>query len=235
MSATNLCALRLVACIASLASATLASSVSKPWNPRPPCSAPIGVDVPAVPESMCSLAVALAGDIVVREIGLPASAALATVPVDGPDFYDDLAAGVNILLQYFGGENSENKNILSARTTPITVRNLGDKNFSYLVSMMVSTADFPDNSTIPLPSLPVRLENVGARSVAALQFNTTDPPVEADFAAACGSLLSSRLPKGYTFDASSSWTPTYVFFSGAFASYFTSECWAEVTLSALEV
>ena len=235
MSASS-CASRLL-CAAALslfAPAALASSAAKPWNPRPPCSAPIGIDVPAVSESVCSLEVAHAGDVVIREIGLPASATLVTSPVDGPDFYDDLAAGVELLLQYFGGENSANKNILSARTTPITARNLGDKNFSWLVSMMVSTADYPDNTTIPQPSLPVRFENVGARSIAALQFNTTQPPVEADFAAACGRLLSSRLPKTYTFDEASSWTPTYVFYSGQFASFFSSECWAEVTKSALD-
>jgi hypothetical protein len=216
------------------APAAVAPSAAKPWNPRPPCAAPVGVDTPAVAESMCSLELARAGDVVVREIGLPASATLVTVPVLGPVFYDDVAAGVEMLLQYFGGANSESKDILSARTTPITARNLGDKNFSWLVSMMVSTAAFPNNATIPQPSLPVRLENVGACSVAALQFNTTAPPVEADFDAACGSLLSSRLPKGYAFDEASSWTPAYVFFSGQFASFFTSECWAEVTKSADE-
>lgn len=218
--------------LAAPAPAAVAPSAAKPWNPRPPCAAPIGVDTPAVAESMCSLELARAGDVVVREIGLPASATLVTVPVLGPAFYDDVAAGVEMLLQYFGGANSESKDILSARTTPITARNLGDKNFSWLVSMMVSTAAFPDNATIPQPSLPVRFENVGTRSVAALQFNTTAPPVEADFDAACGSLLSSRLPKGYAFDEASSWTPAYVFFTGQFASFFTSECWAEVTKSA---
>jgi hypothetical protein len=208
---------------------------AKPWKPSPPCAAPLGVDEPAVAESMCSLAVASAGDIVVREIGLPASATLSSTSVIGSGTYGDIATGVELLLQYFGGQNSANKDILSARTTPITARNLGDQNFSWFVSMMVSTAEYPDNSTIPQPSLPVRLENVGSRSIAALQFNTTVPPVAEDFAAACGSLLSSRLPKGYAFNEASSWTPTYVFFSSQFASFFTSECWAEVTKGALEV
>ena len=224
---------RALALIASLSTYFIVSA--KPWNPKPPCAAPIGVDVPAVPESMCSLEVAHAGDIVVREIGLPASAALVSCPVDGPDGYDDIATGVEQLIDYFVGENSANKNILSARTTPITARNLGDRNFSWRVSMMVSTAEYPDNTTIPAPSLPVRLENVGARYIAALQFNTTDPPVQADFSAACGSLLASRLPKGYAFDEASDWTPTFAYYSSQFASFFTSECWAEVTKGALEV
>jgi hypothetical protein len=177
---------------------------------------------------MCSHLVAQAGDIVVREYGLPASATLASIHVDSTVFYDALAAGVEMLLQFFGGQNSMSKNILASRTTPISMRDLNDNNITYVVSMMVSTATFPDNSTIPLPSLPVQLENVGLRSIAALQFNTTSPPVEADFKAACGSLLAGRLPKGYEFDMASSWSPAFVFYSPQFATFFTSECWYEV-------
>ena len=116
----------------------------------------------------------------------------------------------------------------SARTTPISVRNLGNNNIKYTVSMMVSTAAFPDNSTIPQPQLPVKLENVGQRSIAALQFNTSYPPTAADFVVACEQLFAGRLPKGYKIDTASSWSPSYVFYSGAFATFFTNECWAEV-------
>ena len=209
-----------------------AAASAKPWNPRPPCAAPLGVDSPAVAESMCSHVVARAGDTVVREYGLPASATLARAEVISTVYYDALATGVEQLLHYFGGQNAAGKNFLSARTTPITVRNLNDNNLTYVVSMMVSTAAFPDSAAIPQPSLPVRLESVGRRSIATLQFNTTSPPVEADFDAACGRLLSGGLPKGYAFNLSSSWSPTYVLYNGQAATFFTSECWAEVTAAA---
>jgi hypothetical protein len=212
--------------------AACAAASAKPWRPQPPCAAPLGVDSPAVAESMCSRVLASAGDIVVREYGLPASATLASVEVISTVFYDALATGVEQLLQYFGGQNAAGRSFLGARTTPVTVRNLNDRNITYVVSMMVSTAAFPDSAAIPQPSLPVRLESVGLRSIAALQFNTTSPPVEADFDAACGRLLSGSLPRGYALDAASPWSPTYVLYSGQDAMFFTSECWAEVTAAA---
>jgi hypothetical protein len=191
----------------------LTSTVSKPWAPIPPCAAPIGVDQPAVLESMCSHVLGMqVGDIVLREYGLPINATLVSAHVDGSDFSEVLNVGVQQLLQYF----SDNT-ILNARTTPITVRDLRDNNLTYIVSMMVSTATFPDNTTIPQPNLPVMLETIGLRSIAALQFNTTDPPVALDFEKACGRLLSSSLPKGYKFDLVSSWSPSYVFYSSVFA------------------
>jgi len=67
-----------------------------------------------------------------------------------------------------------------------------------------------------------------------VQFNTTAPPVEADFDAACFRLLNGRLPKGYAFDMASSWSPTYVIYNGEAATYFTSECWAEVVKGAAD-
>ena len=210
--------------------ATCASA--KPWRPQPPCAAPLGVDSPAVAESMCSHELARAGEIVVREYGLPASATLARVESISTVYYDALATGVEQLLRFFGGQNSAGRSFLDARTTPITVRNLNDNNLTYVISMMVSTAAFPDSAAIPQPSLPVQLESVGLRSIAALQFNTTAPPVEADFDAACGRLLSGSLPKGYAFNTASSWSPTYVLYSGQDATFFNSECWAEVTTAA---
>ena len=208
-------------------SLTLASTETKPWAPVPPCAAPIGVDQPAVPESMCSHVVGVQiGDIVIREYGLPVNATLVSAQVDGSDFSEVLTVGVKSLLQYFSDSN-----ILDARTTPITVRDLRDNNLTYIISMMVSTAMFPDNTTIPQPDLPVMVENIassGLRSIAALQFNTTDPPVTLDFETACGRLLASSLPKGYKFNLASSWSPTYVLYSSVFAEFFTNECWAEV-------
>ena len=172
---------------------------------------------------MCSRPVAQAGSVVVREIGLPVNATVAIARVDGPVFYQVLAVGIQTLLGYFKASG-----ILGARTTPITARNVGDFNLTWVIGMMVSTAAFPDATAIPQPSLPVELEQVGQRSVAVIQFNTTGLPVDADFEAACGQLLDSPLPKGYAFNMSSSWSPTYVLYSGEVSAYFTSECWVEV-------
>jgi hypothetical protein len=207
---------------------SLALADAKPWDPIPPCVPPFGVVQPAVEESMCSHVVAQSSNIVVREYGLPKNATLVTVHVDSPDYYLALTAGLQLLLQYFSGDNTEQKNILSSRTVPITVRNLRDLNLTWAVSMMVSTASFPDDSSIPAPSLPVELENVGQRSIAVLQFNTTVPPVADDFATACGNLLNSPLPKGYTFNTTSSWSLAYVLYNGEWSTFFTNECWAEV-------
>jgi hypothetical protein len=203
-------------------------AIAKPWSPVPPCAAPLGVAVPAVPESMCSHPVAQVGDVTIRDYGLPAAATLVEVHIDGSVFYQVLADGIQMLLQYFSGDNAGSKNVLDARTTPIVVRNVGDYNLTWIVSMMISTAAFPDPSAIPLPNLPVELEQVGRRSLAVLQFNTTSLPVEADFEAACGQLFASPLPKGYTFNRSSSYSPSYVLYSGETTSLFTNECWAEV-------
>lgn len=200
----------------------------KPWAPVPPCAAPLGVDEPAVPESMCSRPVAHAGNVTVREYGLPASATLVQVHVDGSVFYQVLTVGIQQLLQYYQGDNAASKNVLAARTTPITMRNVGDYNLTWIVGMMISTAAFPNAADIPQAHLPVELEPIGRRSMAALQFNTTSLPVDADFEAACGQLLASPLPKGFAFNMSSSWSPTYVLYSGEVSSYFTNECWAEV-------
>ena len=205
-----------------------ADGVLDAWRPVPPCAPPLGVDVPAVPECMCSNPVAQVSDVIVRDYGLPAAATLAIIHVDGPVFYQCLIIGVQSLIEYFDGDNVERKNILGARTTPITVRNVQDLNFTWIVGMMVSTATFPDASVIPQPNLPVQLENIGRRSLAVVQFNTTVPPVDADFTAACGKLLSSPLPKLYHFNLSSSWSPTYVLYSAEASNYFTNECWAEV-------
>jgi hypothetical protein len=177
---------------------------------------------------MCSNQVAQLGNVTLRDIGLPASATLVQVHVDGSVYYEVLSAGVQMLLAYFGGSNGASRNVLSARTTPITMRNVGDYNLTYIVGMMISTAAFPNPADIPAASLPVELEQVGLRRLAVVQFNTSSPPVEADFKAACGQLLASPLPKGYHFNMSSSWSPTYVLYGGLVAQYFNNECWAEV-------
>ena len=221
--------LSLIHMVSPLPASNCVMNVSKPWSPIPPCLPPLGVADPAVPESMCSKPlVPQIGDVIVREYGLPANATLVQIHVDGSVFYQVLVDGIQSLLSYFSGDNSQSRNVLDARTTPITVRNVRDLNLTWIVSMMISTAAFPDISDIPLPNLPVELEQVGLRSLAVVQFNTTSPPVDTDFKAACAQLFASPLPKGYSFNMSSSWSPTYVLYSGEVSTYFTNECWAEV-------
>lgn len=212
----------LAALVAAVAAAS-APAASKPWSPVPPCTAPVGVDSPAVPESMCSNEVARRGAIVVREYGLPAAATLAQVRVDDQVFAQARLFGTQLLLEYFV---KENHNI--GRTVPISVRNLGDRNTTWLVGMMVSTAQYPDSGDIPAPSQPVELEPVGLRTLAAVQFNTSSLPAVEDYDRACGRLLAGPLPKGYAVNKTSSWTPTYVVYSGEGSTSYTSECWAEV-------
>ena len=221
------------ACASALlvAAALLPAAAAKPWDPQPPCAAPPGVEEPAVPESMCQHELAHDRDIVVREYGLPASATLATASVDNEQvFAQALSFGLQLVLEYFGGANADRRSILSSRTTPITVRNVGNNETKWIVGMMVSTSAFPDNATIPTPSpAVVRLENVGLRMIAAVQFSTKTLPEQPDFDAACSRLFSGRLPKGFVFDMDSSWSPAYVIYNAERAlSNYTSECWAEV-------
>ena len=184
-----------------------------------------------MPESMCQHELAHDRDIVVREYGLPASATLATASVDNEQvFAQALSFGLQLVLEYFGGANADRRSILSSRTTPITVRNVGNNETKWIVGMMVSTSAFPDNTTIPTPSpAVVRLENVGLRMIAAVQFSTRTLPEQPDFVAACSRLFNGRLPKGFVFDMDSSWSPAYVIYNAERAlSNYTSECWAEV-------
>jgi hypothetical protein len=58
----------------------------------------LGVDDPAVPESMCSKSVAQVGDVSVRDYGLPANATLVQVHVDGSVFYEILTLGIQMRL-----------------------------------------------------------------------------------------------------------------------------------------
>jgi hypothetical protein len=228
--------LKVVAAAAAAAAATssaelderAAAAAAAPWRPVPPCAPPLGVAEPAVPEAMCSRQVAAAGAIVVREIGAPVAETLVTLDCDSTVWYDALATGVEMVLGYFAGNNDAGASLLKSRTAPITMRDLGDNNITYAVSMMASTADFPNAEKLPGAQLPLRLEPVGARSVAAVQFNTTSPPVEADFLAAWDALRFGKLPKGYSLNLSSGWSPTYVLYGAENALFFTSEVWAEV-------
>ena len=197
--------------------------------PRPPCSAPPGI-LPAVQESMCSVLVAPpnAAGVAVRSYGAPASERLVTDLTPGNFAYGEVLniSLANIIL-YFNIANSAGKNFLADRTVPITVRPPGSKEDAWLVSMMVSTAAFPDPQRVPTPNnFEMHLEPVGARLFASLAFNTSALPSEAQFKAACAD-LARGVPAGYSI-VQEGWSPTFVIYSPADAVLFTNECWVEV-------
>ena len=82
----------------------------------------------------------------------------------------------------------------------------------------------------PAPGYGVVLERVGFRTLGVIQFNTTAFPQQPYFEEACGALTVS-LPPGYTINATSNWTPTYVLYNGEHGGpggLWTNECWIEV-------
>jgi hypothetical protein len=206
----------------------LASSLALAAPPRPPCAAPRGV-VPAVPESMCSTVVSPinAAGVVVRSYGVPASEVLVTDLTPGSFPYGEvLNISVSNIILYLQRANSAGTDILASRTVPITVRPPG-KEAAWLVSMMVSTAHFPDPSKIPTPNnFEMSLEPVSERLFAALAFNTSRLPTEADFKVACAE-LEKGVPKKYSV-VSGGWSPTYAIYSPQAAKLFTNECWLQV-------
>jgi len=199
--------------------------------PRPPCAAPSGI-VPAVPESMCSslVAPANAAGVAVRSYGVPASELLVTDMTPGNFAYGDVVnISISNILLYLEADNSARRDYLAARTAPITVRPPGAD--GWLVSMMVSTVTFPDPARVPTPNnFEMHLEPVGCRLFAALAFNTTALPSEAEFKDACAR-LARGVPKGYSV-VSDGWSPTYVLYSPRDAALWTNECWTQVELKA---
>ena len=213
---------------AALAACLLSSARAAP--PRPPCAAPHGV-VPAVHESMCSTVVAPrdAAGVVVRSYGVPTSEVLVTdqTPSNFP-YGEVLNISVSNILLYLEVANSAKVNILANRTVPITIRPPGAD--GWLVSMMVSTAAFPDAAKVPTPNnFEMHLEPVGERLFAALAFNTSGLPSEAEFKSQCAKLAKS-VPAKYAV-VSDGWTPTYALYSPQAAKLFTNECWVQVKVN----
>jgi hypothetical protein len=195
--------------------------------PRPPCAALPGI-VPAVAESMCSDVVVPenGAGVAVRSYGAPSNEVLVTV-MTPPNFpYGEvLNNSASNIFYYLEIANSEGKNFLADRTVPITVRPPGAD--GWLVSMMVSTAAFPDAAKVPTPNnFEMHLESMGPRLMAAYAFNTTALPTEAEFDAACAKVRMSK-PKQYKIKEGL-WTPTYVLYSAQRATLWTNECWLEV-------
>ncbi len=200
-----------------------------PGVPVPPCSAPPGIVNPAVPESLCFTTVLPPNPntgVTIRSYGLPVNETLFTTMVQG-SYVNAIPQGVALIVDFFSGNNDENKNILSARTTPILAHPKASN--VWTVSMMVSTAQFPDNFLIPRPNPPTLgiLELVGKRLIAAFQFESSGLPYSENFEEACGS-LNNTIPSGYVVNATSPYSPTYVIYNAETATNFTSECWFEV-------
>ena len=215
----------LFACLACVAAAA-------PWHPAPPCAAPPGIAKPAVGESMCSRAAAARGDVTVREMGLPAAETLVVSAFSAPQWDVVIGYGVSSLIDFFQGDNSESKKFPEARTAPITFRQRAYANgsvYEWVSGMMISTVSFPQPSAIPRAVVPLALEAVGHRLVAARQFSTAGRfPTEAEFAAACGAISAATLPRGYAVNATSPWTPTFVLYSAENSAVYENECWVEV-------
>jgi hypothetical protein len=207
--------------------AVIACANAEVQAPQPPCAAPYGI-IPAVAESMCSTVVVPgnAEGVAVRSYGVPASEVLVTDFTPSNFAYGEvLSISVSNIFYYLELANSANRSFLEDRTVPITVRPPGAD--GWLVSMMVSTAAFPDPAKVPTPNnFEMHLESVGARLVAAFAFNTTALPSEAEFKAACEKARTGK-PAQYTV-VEGLWTPTYVLYSPQNATLWTSECWIEV-------
>jgi hypothetical protein len=198
-------------------------------DPTPPCVAPAGV-VPVVNESLCftELVPKNPSGISVRQYGLPANATFVTA-TGGGAWPAGIQAGIASILSYFTGANDEQRNIISARTTPFAV--IPPKSGqTYTVSMQVSPAQFPDNFLIPRPNPPVKASlvsnNIGP--IAVFQFNTTGFPYLEDCQEACGVIQNSTLPPGWVVNTTSAWSPTFVFYNGQADANYTSECWMAV-------
>ena len=197
--------------------------------PRPPCAAPKGI-VPAVPESMCSSVVVhknASTGVEVRSYGSPSSEVLVTDLTPSNFAYGDvLNISVSNILLYLELANSAGKDILANRTVPITVRPPPGAD-GWLVSMMVSTAAFPDPALVPTPNnFEMHLEPMRERLFAALAFKTASLPSEAEFKARCAE-LAQGLPPGYSV-LEDGWSPTYALYSPRDATLWTSECWLQV-------
>ena len=197
--------------------------------PTPPCNNPPGI-LPVINESLCYTEIVPTNPsgVSIRQYGFPSNATFATGAGSGP-FINGVQGGIASVLTYFSGANDEQRNILTARTTPFAV--IPPKSgATYIVNMQISPSLFPDDFLIPRPNPPVHLskvsDNIGL--IAVFQFNTTGFPYIENCQEACGAIQNSTLPKGYAINTSSAWTPAYVFYNGQADVNYTSECWMAV-------
>lgn len=165
--------------------------------------------------------------VVIRSYGIPTNEVLVTdlTPSNFP-YGEVLNISVSNILLYLESANSGKVNLLANRTVPITVRPPPSAD-GWLVSMMVSTAAFPDPTLIPTPNnFEMHLEPMAERLFAALAFDTPAVPTEEEFKAACAN-LTKGVPSTYSI-VEEEWSPTYVLYSPRDAKVFTNECWIQV-------
>ena len=180
---------------------------------------------------MCSQELKRRGYVTVRDMGLPPAATLVASTFSASQWDVVVGYGVSSVIDYFTGDNAPKRTFLSARTTPITFRQRSFPNgtvYEWTSAMMVSTAAFPNAAALPEPIDPLKLEPVGFRLVAVRQFNTPHFPSQADCAAACEGITPDTLPPGYMINSTSTWSPTYAFYSSENSHLYENECWVEV-------
>ena len=224
-------------CLALAAALTAACACA---DPTPPCAPNPPVPNAAVAESWCSTVLAenAASGVTVASYGAPAAETLVSISAEQDLFFGFplFEATLPAIFEYFAGRNSLNASFIAqGRTTPISIRPPRVVGQPWNVSMMVSTALFPDASKLPAPTSPVRLEPVGARTLAALQFRVNaseyiafdSPPFP--FFLECGERLAAGLPAGWKIDAASEWTPAWLLYNNqSFRGVWTAACLAEV-------
>jgi len=179
---------------------------------------------------MCSTVVVkknITTGVTIRSYGFPTNEVLVTdlTPSNFP-YGEVLNISVSNILLYLAVANSKKENILANRTVPITVRPPPGSD-GWLVSMMVSTAAFPDPGLVPTPNnFEMHLEPMAARLFATLQFNTGSVPSESEFKDKCAE-LAKGVPTGYSI-VEDGWSPTYAIYSPRDAIVFENECWLQV-------
>ena len=166
----------------------------------------------------------------VRSYGHPSSEVLVTdlTPSNFP-YGDVLTDSVSNIILFLQSANSAGRDILANRTVPITIRppQAAGSSDGWYVSMMVSTAAFPDPALVPTPNnFEMHLEPMSARLFAALAFDTAALPSEAEFKAKCAE-LAQGLPLGYSI-VEDGWSPAYALYSPRDATRWTNECWLQV-------
>lgn len=208
--------------LASLAAAGLAPA---------PCAAPPGI-VPAVPESLCykELVPTNPSGVTIRQYTAPLNATFASSGATG-GYPGGVQSSIASIISYFSGANDDQRNILSARTTPFLV--LPPTRSPYWAAFMeVSPTQFPDNFVIPSPLRGVGLSlvngNIGNTLMASFAYNSTGFPYIENVNEACGVIQNSTLPSGYAINTSHPFSPTWVFYNGESDANFTSECWMAV-------
>lgn len=207
-----------------LASAAMGAAADS----APICAAPPGI-VPVLPEGLCYTTVVPTNPsgVSIRQYGTPTNASLVSAPGGGA-YLQGVPASIANALNYFSGQNDEQRNILSSRIVPFAITPRGN---SFTAHIGISPEQFPDDFLIPRPIQPgVTVTRVSANLglIAAFAFNTTGLPYLENWQEACGAIQNSTLPAGYAVNATDPFSPTYVFYNGMSATNFTSECWVAV-------